>query len=174
MKRIGFIGLGIMGRPMTKNLMKAGYSLVVHDINAAPVEELMSLGAEQGVSPADVAQKCSHLITMLPNSPEVKTVILGSEGVIEGAARGSVVIDMSSISPLVSREVGEALNKKKVKFLDAPVSGGEPGAINATLSIMVGGDPEVFWPIQPPARMIMPITPYPVPCAPSPRPSTYR
>ncbi len=144
MKRIGFIGLGIMGRPMAKNLMKAGFSLVVHDINAAPVEELMSLGAEQGASPAEVAQKCSHLITMLPNSPEVRTVILGPEGVLEGAALGCVVIDMSSISPIVSREVGEALAKKKVKFLDAPVSGGEPGAIHATLSIMVGGDPEVF------------------------------
>lgn len=133
-----------MGRPMAKNLMKAGFSLVVHDINAAPVEELMSLGAEQGASPAEVAQKCSHLITMLPNSPEVRTVILGPEGVLEGAALGCVVIDMSSISPIVSREVGEALAKKKVKFLDAPVSGGEPGAIHATLSIMVGGDPEVF------------------------------
>ncbi len=144
MKRIGFIGLGIMGRPMAKNLIKAGYSLVVYDINSAPVEELISLGADQGVSPLDVAQKCSHLVTMLPNSPEVKTVILGLEGVIEGAAPGTVVLDMSSISPIVSREVGEALAKKKVKFLDAPVSGGEPGAINATLSIMVGGDPAVY------------------------------
>jgi 2-hydroxy-3-oxopropionate reductase len=149
MNRIGFIGLGIMGKPMAKNLLKAGYALVVHDINAAPVEELMSLGASEGVSPADVAQKCSHLITMLPNSPEVKAVILGPNGVLEGAAPGSVVIDMSSISPMVSREVGETLGKKNVKFLDAPVSGGEPGAINATLSIMVGGDPLAFEECQP-------------------------
>lgn len=144
MKLIGFIGLGIMGRPMSKNLIKAGYSLVVCDINPAPTKELVTLGAKWEVKPADVARGCSHVITMLPNSPEVRQVILGKEGVLEGAAPGLVVIDMSSISPLTSREIGEALASKGVKFLDAPVSGGEPGAINATLSIMVGGDRAVF------------------------------
>lgn len=144
MKRIGFIGLGIMGRPMAKNLIKVGYSLVVFDINPAPVKELVMLGAKQETSAADVARGCSHVITMLPNSPEVKQVILGEHGVLEGAAPGTVVIDMSSISPIASREVGAALAGRKVKFLDAPVSGGEPGAVNATLSIMVGGDPAVF------------------------------
>jgi 2-hydroxy-3-oxopropionate reductase len=144
MKDIGFIGLGIMGRPMAKNLIKAGYSLVVCDINPAPADELATLGATQELKPADVARRCSHVITMLPNSPEVKQVILGKEGVLEGAMPGLVVVDMSSISPIASREVGEALASKGVKFLDAPVSGGEPGAINAKLSIMVGGDPAVF------------------------------
>jgi 2-hydroxy-3-oxopropionate reductase len=144
MKTIGFIGLGIMGRPMAKNLIKAGFKLVVYDLNSIPITELVSLGAQKGMSPADVACQSSHLITMLPNSPEVKAVILGQDGVLAGATPGCVVIDMSSISPVAAREVGDALTKRGVKFLDAPVSGGEPGAINATLSIMVGGDPEVF------------------------------
>ena len=144
MKAIGFIGLGIMGRPMAKNLIKAGYSLVVCDINPVPVNELVALGATQEAKPANVARKCPHVITMLPNSPEVKQVILGKEGVLEGAAPGCVIVDMSSISPMAAREVGEATASKGMKFLDAPVSGGEPGAINATLSIMVGGDPMVF------------------------------
>jgi 2-hydroxy-3-oxopropionate reductase len=144
LENIGFIGLGIMGKPMAKNLMKAGYSLTVHDVNRTPVEELVKLGATPASSSKEVAEKCPLIILMLPNSPEVKQVVLGKEGVLEGAAAGTTVIDMSSISPVVSRELGELLSAQGVKFLDAPVSGGEPGAINATLSIMVGGEEAAF------------------------------
>lgn len=144
MKKIGFIGLGIMGKPMSKNLLKAGYDLVVYDLNEANVQEVVEAGAEAGTSPQDVASKTEVIITMLPNSPEVKEVVLGSNGVIEGAKEGSLVIDMSSIAPLVSREVGEKLAAKKIRFLDAPVSGGQPKAIDGTLSIMVGGSEADF------------------------------
>jgi 2-hydroxy-3-oxopropionate reductase len=144
MSKVGFIGLGIMGKPMAKNLIKAGHSLIVHDLNRDPVKELVSLGAEEAFNAMEVSQRSSRVITMLPNSPEVKEVVLGAGGILAGARAGMIVIDMSSISPLVAREVGEALKQKGVWFLDAPVSGGEPGAINATLSIMVGGDEEVF------------------------------
>ncbi|KUO50826.1 MAG: 2-hydroxy-3-oxopropionate reductase [Desulfitibacter sp. BRH_c19] len=139
MKKVGFIGLGIMGKPMSLNLLKAGYELVVYDIFPKPIEELVKAGAEAGSSPKEVASRTDVIITMLPNSPEVKEVILGESGVIEGAKNGSIVIDMSSIAPLVSREIEQALAKKQVRMLDAPVSGGEPKAIDGTLSIMVGG-----------------------------------
>lgn len=139
MKKIGFIGLGIMGRPMSKNLIKAGYQLVVYDIREEAVADLVSAGAEAGTSPKDVASKTEVIITMLPNSPHVKEVVLGENGVIDGAEEGSIVIDMSSIAPLVSREIGSKLAEKNVRFMDAPVSGGEPKAIDGTLSIMVGG-----------------------------------
>jgi len=139
MSKVGFIGLGIMGKPMSKNLLKAGYQLVVCDIVKAAVEEVQKAGAEVGTSPADVASKCDIIVTMLPNSPQVKEVVLGKNGVLEGAKKGSLVVDMSSIAPLVSREVGAELAKKGVRFLDAPVSGGEPKAIDGSLSIMVGG-----------------------------------
>jgi 2-hydroxy-3-oxopropionate reductase len=139
MSKIGFIGLGIMGLPMSKNLLKAGHSLVVFDINKAAVEELKQAGAEVGTSAKDVASKTNIIITMLPNSPQVKVVVLGENGVIEGAHKGSIVVDMSSIAPLVSREVSEALAKKGIRMLDAPVSGGQPKAIDGTMSIMVGG-----------------------------------
>jgi 2-hydroxy-3-oxopropionate reductase len=139
MSTIGFIGLGIMGLPMSKNLLKAGHKLIVCDINKAAVEELKSAGAEVGTSPRDVASKAKIIITMLPNSPQVKTVVLGPNGVIEGAEKGALVVDMSSIAPLVSREVAEALAVKGIRMLDAPVSGGQPKAIDGTLSIMVGG-----------------------------------
>jgi 2-hydroxy-3-oxopropionate reductase len=141
---IGFIGLGIMGKPMAKNLLKAGYSLVVYDVVAAPVAELVKAGATAGTSPKDVASKSGIIITMLPNSPHVKTAVLGENGVIEGAKHGSIVVDMSSIAPLASRELAEALAKKGIEMLDAPVSGGEPKAIDGTLSVMVGGKEEVF------------------------------
>lgn len=139
MKKIGFIGLGIMGKPMSKNLLKAGYELVVYDINAGSVQEVVEAGAAAGTSPQDVAAKAEVIITMLPNSPQVKEVILGTNGVLEGAKKGSLVIDMSSIAPLVSREVSEKLEEKGIRFIDAPVSGGQPKAIDGTLSIMVGG-----------------------------------
>jgi 2-hydroxy-3-oxopropionate reductase len=139
MKKIGFIGLGIMGKPMSKNLLKAGYPLVVYDITAAAVDEVVQAGAEKGASPRDVAAKADAIITMLPNSPQVKEVVLGKDGIIETMRPGSILIDMSSIDPLVSREVAARLAEKKVRMLDAPVSGGEPKAIDGTISIMVGG-----------------------------------
>ena len=139
MKKIGFIGLGIMGKPMSKNLLKAGYPLVVYDIVTETVDEVVKAGAEKGTSPKDVAAKSDAIITMLPNSPHVKEVVLGKDGIIETMRPGSILIDMSSIAPLVSREVAAALADKKIRMLDAPVSGGEPKAIDATLSIMVGG-----------------------------------
>ena len=141
---IGFIGLGIMGRPMARNLLKAGYPLVVHSRSRGPVDEIAKAGAKVGTSPRDVASQCEVLITMLPNSPDVEQVVLGRDGVIEGAKAGSVLLDMSTISPLVSQKIGAALADKRVQMLDAPVSGGEKGAIDGALSIMVGGDKAVF------------------------------
>jgi len=141
---IGFIGLGIMGRPMAKNLLKAGYPLVVHNRSRAPVDELVRTGARASTSPREVAAQCEVLVTMLPNSPDVEQVALGKDGIIEGARRGLIYVDMSTISPIVSQKVGKALAASGVTMLDAPVSGGEKGAIDATLSIMVGGDKAVF------------------------------
>lgn len=142
--KIGFIGLGIMGKPMAKNLIKAGYDLTVLDLNKSAIEELTALGAQAGESSKDVASKCDLIITMLPNSPHVMSAVLGAGGVVEGAKEGSVVIDMSSIAPLSSREISAALEAKGIAFLDAPVSGGEPKAIEGTLSVMVGGKKDVF------------------------------
>jgi 2-hydroxy-3-oxopropionate reductase len=139
MEKLGFVGLGIMGKPMSKNLLKAGYKLVVYDIVPAPVQELKEAGAEVGTSPSDVASKTNIIITMLPNSPHVKEAVLGKNGIIEGAKKGALVVDMSSIAPLAAREVGAELAKKGIRMLDAPVSGGEPKAKDGTLSIMVGG-----------------------------------
>jgi len=138
--KIGFIGLGIMGKPMAKNLIKAGHELVVYDIDKASFNDF----GIAATSPKEVAEKCSLLITMLPNSPEVKEVICGKDGILEGAKAGSIVVDMSSIAPGVAQAVNEACAKKGVKMLDAPVSGGEPKAIEGTLSIMVGGEKAVF------------------------------
>ena len=142
--KVGFIGLGIMGLPMAKNLLKNGYSLVVHNRSRKPVNELVSLGAESAFSGREVAEKTDVVITMLPDSPDVKEVILGKNGVIEGVRSGMVVIDMSTISPKVSVEIANSLATKGVEMLDAPVSGGQKGAIEGTLSIMVGGKKEVF------------------------------
>jgi len=142
--KTGFIGLGIMGKPMAKNLLKAGYRLVVFDTNAAPMKELAAAGAETAASPKEVAEKCDVVVTMLPNSPHVKAVVLGPKCVIEGAGPGKTVIDMSSIAPLASREIASLLAEKGVEMLDAPVSGGEPKAIDGTLSVMVGGKKDVF------------------------------
>ena len=142
--KIGFIGLGIMGKPMARNLLKAGHQLVVYDIAAAPIAEMAAAGAEKGASSKDVAARTEVIVTMLPDGPEVEQSVLGADGVLEGAKRGSLVIDMSSISPLVSQKVGAALAGKGVDFVDAPVSGGEPKAVDGTLAIMAGGKPEVF------------------------------
>lgn len=142
--KIGFIGLGIMGKPMSKNLLKAGYELVVMDRIAAVTQELAAAGAEVVDSPKVVAAKTDIIITMLPNSPQVQEVVLGEGGIIEAARPGTVVIDMSSIAPLVSRHIAAILAEKGVELLDAPVSGREPKAIDGTLSVMVGGKIEVF------------------------------
>ena len=143
-KKVGFIGLGIMGRPMAKNLLKAGFSLVVFDLNKEPVEDLVKSGASAGSSSREVAERTEVIITMVPDSPEVREVILGRNGVMEGIKQGSLVIDMSSINPLVSREIAKELKKKGADMLDAPVSGGEPMAIQGTLAIMVGGEKKIF------------------------------
>lgn len=142
--KIGFIGLGIMGKHMAKNLMKSGYELIVHDIISENVEQVVLAGASASSSAKEVATLCDVIITMLPNGPEVKDVVLGEEGVLTGAKAGCTLIDMSSIAPQVSQEIGKACAQKNVRMLDAPVSGGEPKAMDATLSIMVGGDPSVF------------------------------
>ena len=144
MKKIGFIGLGIMGCPMAKNLLKKGYSLTVYDIVPEKVDELVEAGAKAGSSNKDVAEKSEIIITMLPNSPEVKEAVLGKNGVLDGARPGTILIDMSSIAPLASKEVAERVKQKKVVMLDAPVSGGEPKAVEGTLAIMVGGPAETF------------------------------
>jgi 2-hydroxy-3-oxopropionate reductase len=141
---VGFIGLGIMGRPMARNLIKAGYSLVVHSRSRGPIDEIVKAGARAAGSAKDVAAQCDVLITMLPNSPDVEQVALGPGGIIEGARQGLLYADMSTISPIVSQKVGKALEAKGVAMLDAPVSGGEKGAIDGALSIMVGGDKAVF------------------------------
>jgi 2-hydroxy-3-oxopropionate reductase len=133
-----------MGRPMAKNLRKAGYPLVVHNRSRAAVDDLVQAGAKPSTSPRDVAAQCDVLVTMLPNSPDVELVALGKDGIIEGARPGLVFVDMSTISPIVSRKVGQALEPRGVRMLDAPVSGGEKGAIEGTLSIMVGGDKATF------------------------------
>jgi 2-hydroxy-3-oxopropionate reductase len=143
-EQIGFIGLGIMGKPMAKNLLKAGYSLTVYDVRAEPMEELVTDGARMAASSREVAAQTDKIITMLPDSADSERAILGPEGVLEGARSGSIVIDMSSIAPLVSQKIAAECTQKGVEMLDAPVSGGEPGAINATLAIMVGGKQEVF------------------------------
>ena len=144
MKKIGFIGLGIMGKPMAKNLLKAGYELVVYDINQDAVNEVVAAGAKSAPTSKDVAAQSEVVITMLPNSPHVKAAVLGANGVLEGAKPGLVLIDMSSIAPLASQEIAAAVAKKGVEMLDAPVSGGEPKAIDGSLSIMVGGKKELF------------------------------
>ncbi|WP_312560454.1 2-hydroxy-3-oxopropionate reductase, partial [Anaerospora sp.] len=142
--KIGFIGLGIMGKPMAKNLLKAGYELVVMDRNQGSVDEIVAAGASAAATPKAVAEQTELIITMLPNSPHVKEVVLGVNGVIEGAKPGTIVADMSSIAPLVSRELSAELAKEGIEMLDAPVSGGEPKAIEGTLSVMVGGKKEIF------------------------------
>ncbi|MGD8466089.1 MAG: 2-hydroxy-3-oxopropionate reductase [Anaerolineae bacterium] len=147
--KIGFIGLGIMGRPMAKNLLKAGYQLVVHNRSRSPVRELVAAGAEEAFSPKEVVQKSQVVITMLPDSPDVELVALGTDGLVEGASQGDIYIDMSTIAPSVAVQVAQKMAEKGVQCLDAPVSGGDVGAINATLSIMVGGDESTLHEVQP-------------------------
>jgi 2-hydroxy-3-oxopropionate reductase len=144
MKQIGFIGLGIMGRPMALNLLKAGYKLKVCDLNPEPVAEAVKAGATEAASPKEAASGCDLIITMVPNSPEVKQVMLGPGGALEGAAPGAIYVDMSSIAPLAAQEVSAACAQKGVIMLDAPVSGGEPKAIDGSLAVMVGGPQDAF------------------------------
>ena len=142
--KIGFIGLGIMGKPMAKNLLKAGHEVVCYDVNKDNVENVVAAGATAAASSADVASRVPLVITMLPNSPHVKSVVMGEGGVLEGAKEGLILVDMSSIAPLASQEVEKACAQKKVRMLDAPVSGGEPKAVDGTLAIMVGGEKSLF------------------------------
>ena len=143
---IGFVGLGIMGRPMVRNLMKAGYLLTVYDVVGTSVEEMATEGAAAASSAREVAEKAPVVITMVPDSADSEAAILGDNGVLEGASKGSIVIDMSSIAPGTSQKIAAACEAKGVAFLDAPVSGGEPGAVAGTLAIMVGGKKDVFDP----------------------------
>ncbi len=142
--KIGFIGLGIMGTPMAKNLLGAGHELVVYDRSAEKMEELVQAGAKGAASSKEAAEECRLVITMVPNSPHVKAAVMGKDGVLEGAKEGDILVDMSSIAPLASQEVYKACKEKGVRMIDAPVSGGEPKAIDGSLSIMVGGDRETF------------------------------
>jgi len=143
-KRIGFIGLGVMGKPMSLNLVKEGYSLMVYDIVPEPIQELINAGAEKGDSPAHIGAQCDIVFTMLPDSPHVEKVIAGKNGILDQIKSGSIIIDMSSIAPFMAVKLSKAAAEKGVRMLDAPVSGGEPKAIDGTLSIMVGGEEEVF------------------------------
>ena len=143
-KRIGFIGLGVMGKPMGKNLLKAGYTLRVHDILKEPVRELVALGAKEAQSAGEVGENSDVVITMLPSSREVKEVYLNEDGVLKGIKEGCIIVDMSTIEPMVSQEIAAIALKKKVEMLDAPVSGGQVGAMEGTLTIMAGGKEEIF------------------------------
>jgi 2-hydroxy-3-oxopropionate reductase len=142
--KIGFIGLGIMGKPMARNLIKAGFSVVVHNRSRAKVDELAKEGATPASSAREVASAVEIIITMLPNSPDVELVALGENGIKEGAKRGLLFIDMSTINPIVSQKLAGELSRVGVAMVDAPVSGGEKGAIDATLSIMAGGELQDF------------------------------
>ena len=142
--KIGFIGLGIMGKPMSKHLIKAGHELTVYDVVEAPVKELQSFGARVAHSSKEVAESTDLIITMLPDSPDVENAALGPDGIFEGIRAGSTYIDMSTISPITTIKLSETAKARGVRILDAPVSGGEKGAIDATLTIMVGGAKETF------------------------------
>ena len=141
--KIGLIGLGIMGKPMAKNMLKAGYDLTVNDLNQAAVDEIVACGAKAATN-NEIGEQCDLVMTMVPNSPQVKAVMLGEDGVAAHMRPGTTFIDMSSINPVASKEIAAELAKKNIEMLDAPVSGGEPKAIDGTLSFMVGGKQEVF------------------------------
>ncbi|HSK99254.1 MAG TPA: 2-hydroxy-3-oxopropionate reductase [Rubrobacteraceae bacterium] len=143
-EKVGFIGLGIMGKPMARNLMGAGYEITVHNRSPEKAEELDEEGASVAASPREVAEKSSVIITMLPDSPDVERVVAGESSVLEGLAEGKLLIDMSTISPVVTEEMAKRVKERGASMLDAPVSGGDVGAIEGTLSIMVGGEEESF------------------------------
>ena len=143
MATVGFVGLGIMGRPMLRNLLKAGHTVIAFGRTPSKLDAAVADGAQRGASNADVGARASIIITMLPDGPEVEEVVLGAGGILSGAKPGTLIIDMSSISPLVSQKIAAACEAKGVDFIDAPVSGGEPKAVDGTLAIMAGGKPEV-------------------------------
>lgn len=142
--KIGFIGLGIMGKPMCANLLKKGFEVVVNTLSVETIKEMEALGAQGVATAKEVGAAVDVLITMVPNSPQVEQVLFGENGAAEGLKAGSTVIDMSSINPVESQRFAKKLAEQNVEFLDAPVSGGEPGAIAGTISVMVGGKQEVF------------------------------
>lgn len=147
--RVGFVGLGIMGKPMARNLLRAGYPVTVHNRSRPPVDELVAEGAADGGSPRGVAEQSEVVITMLPDTPDVEQVTFGRQGLVEGLRPGSVLVDMSTISPVATRAIAARLRERGVEMLDAPVSGGQRGAEEGTLSIMVGGDPQTFERVRP-------------------------
>ena len=149
MLKVGFIGLGIMGKPMTKNLLNAGFDLTVYDIDKSAVDLLVKEGAKSAKTPKEVAENCNVVITMVPNAFIVKALLEGDEGILAGLRANSIVVDMSSISPVDSQNFAKIVEEKECKFLDAPVSGGEIGAINATLAIMIGGDENIVEKVRP-------------------------
>ena len=142
--RIGFIGLGIMGKPMAKNLINAGHELVVHDVNPQAVQQLVAEGADKALSPKEASESVDVIVTMLPDDHIVEAVTTGPSGDLEGMSKGTIVVDMSTISPTTATRIAEKLAVNGMEMIDAPVSGGETGAIEGTLSIMVGGKPEIF------------------------------
>ena len=146
---VGFIGLGLMGRPMALNLLKAGFPLVVHSRSAGPVDALVAAGARRADSPAEIARQTTRIVTMLPDSPDVEQVLRGKDGIFSALQPGTIVVDCSSISPQVARDLARDAQDRGARMLDAPVSGGEIGAISGTLSIMAGGDPEAFKEVKP-------------------------
>jgi len=149
MATVGFVGLSIMGRPMLRNLLKAGYTVVAYDRNGEKLDAAVADGAQRGASNADVGARAPIVITMLPDGPEVEEAVLGADGVLSGSKAGSLIIDMSSISPLVAQKVAAACAQKGVDYIDAPVSGGEPKAVDATLAIMVGASEALFQKAEP-------------------------
>jgi 2-hydroxy-3-oxopropionate reductase len=146
---VGFIGLGLMGRPMAKNLLKAGFPLVVHSRSAPAVDDLVAHGAQRAASPADVARQATRIITMVPDSPDVERVLAGEGGIFSAIQPGTIIIDCSSIAPTAARALAEQAEEFGARMLDAPVSGGEIGAVSGTLSIMVGGDAGAFEQVKP-------------------------
>jgi 2-hydroxy-3-oxopropionate reductase len=148
-QRIGFIGLGLMGRPMAANLLKAGFPLIIHSRSRGPVDQLVAAGAARAESPRDVAAQTTRIITMLPDSPDVERVLEGDDGVFLAMQRDTILIDCSSIAPVVARRLAARATELGATMLDAPVSGGEIGAVNGTLSIMVGGDAAAFAEVKP-------------------------
>jgi 2-hydroxy-3-oxopropionate reductase len=149
MQTVGYIGLGLMGKPMARNIMKAGYPVVVHNRSRGKVQELVTEGAKEAFTPAEVAAQCDVVFTNLPDSPDVELVVLGADGIIEGAHEGMIFVDNSTIKPATARMIAEKLAAKGVRSLDAPVSGGDIGAIKGTLSIMVGGPADALAEVMP-------------------------
>lgn len=149
MANLGFVGLGIMGRPMLNNLIKAGHKVVAYTRNGKTLDACVAEGAQRAASNREVGERADVVFTMLPDGPEVEAVVLGQPGILEGCKPGTIIVDMSSINPLVSQKIARECEAEQVAFVDAPVSGGEPRAIDGTLAFMVGGDPGSFEEVEP-------------------------